>query len=393
MSTIKDAEGWLALAREIGAEFAARVVADERDHIRPDAQLQRLKDSGLTNLVIPIRLGGGGQPWSLAMRVLREIAAGDGSVGLLYGYHLLNTINLRREPQPRRDRLLAEVAEGRLWLAGVINPRDDDILATLQAGGGYRLTGRKGFCSGAAFADRLAISARDRESGARLMVTLPANRPGLAYADDWDHFGVARSDSGSFTLTDVWVSAEEALVCDLEDASDFPAVIRTPVNQSAFTQYYLGAAQGALREARRYLHEEARPWVHSLAASATEDQLVLSQMGELWIALQGAVALADVAAQRVDALLAADDSFTAELRGETFIAVASAKVLAARTALDVTTRVFDALGARATHNRLGLDRFWRDVRTHSLHDPLAYKVLEVGRYAVNGQYPDIRAYT
>ena len=84
---------------------------------------------------------------------------------------------------------------------------------------------------------------------------------------------------------------------------------------------------------------------------------------------------------------------TADLRGETAIAVASAKVLAARTALDVTTRVFDALGARATHNRLGLDRFWRDVRTHSLHDPLAYKVLEVGRYAVNGQYPDIRAYT
>ncbi len=120
---------------------------------------------------------------------------------------------------------------------------------------------------------------------------------------------------------------------------------------------------------------------------------MLSQVGELWIALQGAVALADVAARQVDALLAADDAFTAELRGETAIAVASAKVLAARTALDVTTRVFDALGARATHNRLGLDRFWRDVRTHSLHDPLAYKVLEVGRYAVNGQYPDIRAYT
>ena len=392
MSTIKDTEGWLALAREIGAEFAARVVADERERIRPDAQLQRLKDSGLTNLLIPTRLGGAGQPWLLATRVLREIAAGDGSVGLLFGYHLLNTINLRREPRPRRDRLLAEVAEGRLWLAGVVNPRDDDILAT-PVDGGYRLTGRKGFCSGAAFADRLAISARDRESGARLMVTLPADRPGLAYANDWDHFGVARSDSGSFTLAEVWVSDEEAQVCNLEDAGDLAAVIRTPVNQSAFTQYYLGAAQGALREARRYLHEEARPWVHSLAATASEDQLVLSQVGELWIALQGAVALADVAARQVDALLYADDAFTAELRGETAISVASAKVLAARTALDVTTRVFDALGARATHNRLGLDRFWRDVRTHSLHDPLAYKVLEVGRYAVNGQYPAILAYT
>ncbi len=383
---------WLELARSIGAEFAEDIAERTRTRQRPDAQLQRLKDSGLTGLVIPRALGGSGQPWSVVTRTIREIAAGDGSVGMLYGYHQLNVVNLRREPQPRRNQLLQQIAEDRLWLAGVVNPRDDDILASPD-GSGFRLDGRKGFCSGAAFADLLSVSARHAISGARLMALIPGTRPGLHYADDWDHFGVERSDSGSFTLDAVRAEAGEVLANDLEDGDDFSAVIRTPVNQSAFTQFYLGNALGALRAAQAYVHREGRAWLHAGVAKAHQDPLLVSQFGDLWIALQGAIALADRAALKVDELLEADESFTPVLRGEAAIEVASAKVLAARTALDVTSRVFEVMGARATHNRYAFDRFWRDTRTHSLHDPLAHKVLEVGEYALNGHYPPVRAYT
>lgn len=392
MTTPTSTEEWLALARRIGEEFSQDIAERSRTRQRPTAQLQRLKDSGLTNLAIPRELGGGGQPWSLVTRSIREIAAGDGSVGMLYGYHQLNVVNLRREPQPRRNRLLADIAERRLWLAGVVNPRDDDILASPDAGG-FRLHGRKGFCSGAAFADLLSVSARHAQSGQRLMALIPGDRPGLQYADDWDHFGVERSDSGSFTLDAVRAETGEVLANDLEDGADFSAVIRTPVNQSAFTQFYLGNALGALRAARAYVHREGRAWLHAGVAEAHQDPLLVSQFGDLWIALQGAIALADRAALKVDELLAADEAFTAELRGEAAIEVASAKVLAARTALDITSRVFEVMGARATHNRFAFDRFWRDTRTHSLHDPLAHKVLEVGEYALNGSYPPVRAYT
>lgn len=383
---------WLELARSIGEEFAEDIAERSRTRQRPDAQLQRLKDSGLAGLVIPRELGGGGQPWSVVTRTIREIAAGDGSVGMLYGYHQLNVVNLRREPQPRRKQLLQQIAGDRLWLAGVVNPRDDDILASPD-GSGFRLDGRKGFCSGAAFADLLSVSARHAVSGARLMALIPGTRPGLSYADDWDHFGVERSDSGSFTLSAVRAEAGEVLASDLEDGDDFAAAIRTPVNQSAFTQFYLGNALGALRAARAYVHSEGRAWMHAGVARAHQDPLLVSQFGDLWIALQGAMALADRAALKVDELLEADEAFTPALRGEAAIEVASAKVLAARTALDVTSRVFEVMGARATHNRYAFDRFWRDTRTHSLHDPLAHKVLEVGEYALNGSYPPVRAYT
>ena len=59
----------------------------------------------------------------------------------------------------------------------------------------------------------------------------------------------------------------------------------------------------------------------------------------------------------------------------------------------VATKIYDAMGARATHNRHAFDRFWRDARTHTLHDPLVYKVLEVGDYALNGRYPPPDGYS
>jgi hypothetical protein len=69
-------------------------------------------------------------------------------------------------------------------------------------------------------------------------------------------------------------------------------------------------------------------------------------------------------------------------RGEAAEWVASFKVVATDTALRVTAGVFEVTGSRATGRKVGLDRFWRDVRTHSLHDPVAYKNREVGEYVL-----------
>lgn len=69
-------------------------------------------------------------------------------------------------------------------------------------------------------------------------------------------------------------------------------------------------------------------------------------------------------------------------RGEVAEWVASAKVVTTDTALRVTAGVFEVTGSRATGKKVGLDRFWRDVRTHTLHDPVAYKNREVGEFVL-----------
>jgi hypothetical protein len=49
--------------------------------------------------------------------------------------------------------------------------------------------------------------------------------------------------------------------------------------------------------------------------------------------------------------------------------------------------------ARATHAPLALDRFWRNARVHTLHDPLDYRVRDAGRYALTGTLPKVSLYT
>ncbi len=57
----------------------------------------------------------------------------------------------------------------------------------------------------------------------------------------------------------------------------------------------------------------------------------------------------------------------------------------------VTGRGFGQHGANS--NAVGLDRFWRNVRTHTLHDPVAYKRREVGEHFLNGTHPPFTLYT
>lgn len=84
---------------------------------------------------------------------------------------------------------------------------------------------------------------------------------------------------------------------------------------------------------------------------------------------------------------------TSERRGEVAALVAHAKVVTTDTGLSVTSGIFEMLGARATGKKYGFDRYWRDIRTHTLHDPVAYKKREVGRYQLLGEIPEPTWYT
>jgi alkylation response protein AidB-like acyl-CoA dehydrogenase len=90
---------------------------------------------------------------------------------------------------------------------------------------------------------------------------------------------------------------------------------------------------------------------------------------------------------------AAGVSLTWEARGELAELIAALKVASTDVALHVTSTVFEVTGARATSNAVGLDRFWRNVRTHTLHDPVAYKQREVGDHFLNGTHPPFTLYT
>ena len=90
--------------------------------------------------------------------------------------------------------------------------------------------------------------------------------------------------------------------------------------------------------------------------------------------------------QRLQQLLDRPQPTPAE-RGELATWIAEAKLLSGRVALDITSEIFETMGARATSSRFGFDRFWRNVRVHTLHDPLDHKQKDIGRWLLTGEYP------
>ena len=139
---------------------------------------------------------------------------------------------------------------------------------------------------------------------------------------------------------------------------------------------------------RRFIAPDAHLlWPASPAAVVTEDLYVLRHYGEFWVALESARKLADHAAVLFDAAWNEGDRLTEAGRGDVAVAVATAKMAATRAGLDLTSRMFEVTGARSTTAALRLDRYWRNLRVHTLHDPADYKLRELGDWALNGRHP------
>ncbi|MEK8032586.1 acyl-CoA dehydrogenase family protein [Ideonella sp. DXS29W] len=382
----------LAACREVTATLARTAAERDLRGGTPKAERDLLRRSGLLKLIIPTHLGGHGADWTLTLRIVREIAAVDSSLAHVFAFQhlLLATTRLFGTPD-QYESWMAHTASRDWFWGNALNPLDKRTLHTPRPGGGLEFHGHKSFCSGAVDSDMLIASAVNAE-GRMLIAAIPTQRSGITIHGDWDNMGQRQTDSGSATFDHVHVRQEELLIQPGPFSSPF-ASLRSLIAQLILTNIYVGLAEGALLEARRYTHEHARLWFASTAQRVEEDQYVLGHYGEFWAALEGARVLADRAAAQLDAAWAQGLALSAEERGDVALGIATAKVAATRTGLELTSRMFEVAGARATSNALRLDRFWRNLRTHTLHDPLDYKLRELGDWALNDKRPQPTFYS
>jgi hypothetical protein len=49
--------------------------------------------------------------------------------------------------------------------------------------------------------------------------------------------------------------------------------------------------------------------------------------------------------------------------------------------------MFSLLGASSSYRKFNLDRFWADVRVHTTHDPIRWRLHHIGDYYLNGVPP------
>ena len=214
----------------------------------------------------------------------------------------------------------------------------------------------------------------------------PDEPSGVRVIDDWDNFGQRQTDSGTVELDDVLVLDDEILRDPGPLATPF-AALRPLLAQLVLVNVYLGIAEGALDAARTSTRAQTRPRDRR-GVPPTADPFILHDYGTMFAALEATRACSPTGLhRRSTARGCSADALDLTQRGTVAVAVATAKVTATRAGLDIATRMFDVASARATTAELGLDRFWRNLRTHTLHDPVDEKLRELGDWALNDVQP------
>lgn len=386
-----EADGLNPVLEDLLSRWAATAVARDQQGGHAAEERAALRASGLLDLTRPSAFGGQGVSWTGFYRVLARMAEVDSALAHLFAFHHLQLATVRIYGTPAQQAALLRDPPGRTRFWGnALNPLDRRTVARRE-GSGWVLDGSKRYCSGSVGADWLIVSGWQTEPEGLLIAALPATRAGVHVQEDWDAFGQKQTDSGSIRFEGVWVAADEVLVAPGAPLSDWQT-LRALISQLILTHLYLGLARGALAEGRRYLREQARPWFSAGVAQAIDDPIVQHRHGELHLKLRAAEAVAAEAVAALEAAWAQGEALDAAGRGAVAVATAEAKVLAHRASVEIASQIFELTGAGATSRRLGLDRYWRNARVHTLHDPIDQKLRDLGRHALASRWPEPTPY-
>ena len=370
------------LERALGATAAAR----ERQGGSADAERELIRRSGLLALRIPAVYGGLEANWSDTMRTVRAVARADSSLAHIFSWHHLEVVtpHLIGTAEQAARYYAGAAREGWFW-GSALNPLDTRVTAT-RDGATLRINGVKSFCTGARGSDMLLVGAVEPGTPGTLALAIPTGRDGITVNDDWDNMGQRQSDSGSVTFADVVVEEQEVLG-RVRVAPTLRLALRTCLSQLMLANMFVGLAEGALAEAKPYTLTTTRPWSGTAVARAADEPGIIHHYGEMWIHLRAAALLADDGARLLDVCWDnLDDLASAQVKA-CLIAVDAAKVMATQVGLDVTSRFFEVMGARATMGQYNYDRFWRNLRTLTLHDPVELRIREVGDWYLNDRLP------
>jgi len=393
-ATPDELQHFTAIAERVAEKLAVDVVERDRENSLPFAPLELLREEGLANLLVPEEFGGHGAHWETAFAVTRVIARVDASIAQILGYSYLNQACIAfygDDLDVQADWYRRSAAGSWLW-ADSFNPVSPDLTFTAD-GDNYRLSGLKRFATGAAVADVIisgAVASGGALDGELVVFAIEGSREGVEHVDDWDNVGYRASASGSVRYVDVVVTPADIIGVDRDEP--FSSVV-TPGVQLLFGNVYLGIAEGALEQAKTLTLKRPNAWFLSGVDKYSEDPITHRLFGELVASTVAVEALADKLNRSYDVAVERGLDTTAEQRAQLEISIAQLKVVSTEVALEVSNRVFELAGASATRSSIGLDLHWRNARTHTLHDPLDYKKIEVGANFLTGAVQPVSLYT
>ncbi|WP_434109555.1 SfnB family sulfur acquisition oxidoreductase [Paraburkholderia caffeinilytica] len=381
-----DAEA-LAVAHELASRLAPGAAQRDRERRLPHEEIEWFSQSGLWAITVPKAYGGAGVSFVTLTEVIKIIAAADPSLGQLPQNHfgLVDVISLTGT-EAQKQYFFAQVLNGKRFGNGFSEKGTKHVLdlktRVRPDGDQYVIDGTKFYSTGALFAHFVPVLGLDEDRKGWLAY-IPKGTPGLTVIDDWSGFGQRTTASGTVVLENVRVPASH--VFPAHRVSDFPT-LNGPISQIIQAAIDAGIGKAALADTLGFVRARSRPWIDSGVERASDDPLTLREIGHLHIQLHAAEALLERAARVLDEI-AAQGEATEDDIARASVAVGEAKVLTTEIALLAGEKLFELAGTQATLAEHGLDRHWRNARTHTLHDPVRWKYHLVGNYYLNGVKP------
>jgi SfnB family sulfur acquisition oxidoreductase len=377
----------LHVARLLAVQFAPQAAIRDRERRLPWSELDAFSASGLWGITVPQEYGGPGVSNGTLAEVIAIIAAADGSLGQIPQNHFYALEVLRvgaSETQKRffYDRVLAGERFGNA-LAEIGNKDFKRRTRLVREGDGFRITGKKFYCTGALYAHWIPTLVVTEEDGRDVtyLAFVPRHSDGVVVTDDWDGFGQRVTGSGSVSFDNVYVETD--WIVPFLTSFERPTTIG-PVAQIMHAAIDLGLGRSAFATMLDFVRDSARPWIDARVSRAADDPLTIHQTGDIAVRLRAAEALVRRAGRLVDAAQRHPDEHSVAAAS---IAVAEARALTTTASLKAGNKLFELSGTSATLDDLGFDRFWRNARTHTLHDPVRWKYHAIGNFYLNDALP------
>jgi indole-3-acetate monooxygenase len=333
------------------AERAAEV--DETDHFVVE-NFALLKDAGLSSVGVPAELGGGGADVAELADMLRLLAHGCGSTALAFSMHThqvaIPAWRWRHQKVAAVEPLLRRVAAEKLIL---LSSGGSDWIGgsgkAVKVDGGYRVTARKAFTSGASAGNILMTGAVVPGDDGKDMVIhfgCPMSAKEVTIADTWRALGMRGTGSNDVVIEDLFIP--DAGVAFSREAGKWHPVFQTIATIAFPLIYavYLGVAESArdiaLDMARR------KPMTDHVIdlAGRMDTELRAAQLAHRW--MLEIVARNDPSA----------DSVNEVMIGRTL--VADHAIRAVETAMELA-------GGAGFYRRSGLERRFRDIQGARFH--------------------------
>jgi len=383
-----DAEA-IEAAHTLAGVYRQGASARDRERVLPWDELELWSESGLGGITVPRAHGGADVSFATLAEVFAIISAADASLGQIPQNHF-GLLGVLREAgtDAQQRRIYAEVLAGqRLGNAGPERRSAgsrtvlDGTTRLQRTAQGLRLSGKRYYSTGALYAHRVPTRALD-DDDRPVQVWVPRDAAGLTVIDDWSSFGQRTTASGTVVFDQVSIAPDD--VIPLWQLAGKPGIYG-PNSQLIQAAIDLGIAQAAFDDAVAFVREHARPWVDAGVARASDDPHLIADVGRLAIEIEGARAVLREAGLTLDEIAAQPLTDASSARAS--VAVAEAKVLTTEAALHASEKLFELAGSSATRARHNLDRHWRNARTHTLHDPVRWKLHLIGNYHLNNALP------